>query len=99
MYLQVSLLMMVVVAGMVSVLQTYWLLNRGYYRWQWRAFMTGFFVAYYVQAVQMGWYLYANQTPAHAPLVIFTLSALCISGLIGLIAGMSSYLASFLFVQ
>ncbi len=52
-----ALILTIIATGIISVLHTYLLIKRGYYNWQWRSYITGFYVFYYViEVMQMYYY-------------------------------------------
>ena len=107
-FVLVSLVLMALTSGLISILQTYWLIKRGYYEWQWRSFLTGFYVFYYVFEILQTYYYTVIRTKSvnesmrnlfDSDNIIFLVFSLFIAVMVGLMCASFSYICSFLFLQ
>ena len=107
MFLLTSLVLMALTSGLISILQTYWLIKRGYYEWQWRSFLTGFYVFYYVFEILQTYYYTVIRTKSvnesmrnlfDSDNIIFLVFSLFTAVMVGLMCASFSYISSFLFL-
>lgn len=101
-FMLVAITLMTLACCLVSVLQTFVLLKRGYHSWHWRAYLTGFYVAYYVMDMLQLYYFFVISP--HSRLMdtgsmIFIIITVFVGVMMGLIGGSASYLASFFFLK
>ena len=97
-----AILLMSIASGLVSVIQTYLMVSTGYYKWQWRSFMTGFAVSQWVGVAMLLYY--CNVLTFHLKLaftagtIIYLVFTAFVSVVIGLVSGGVSYLSSLMFL-
>lgn len=97
-----ALILTIIATAIISVLHTYLLIKRGYHDWQWRSYITGFYVFYYViEVMQMYYYkvLSADSMRFNSGNFIFIVFSVFTGTMIGLIGGSASYLSSFYFLK
>lgn len=101
-FMLIAITLMTIACCLVSVLQTFVLIKRGYYLWHWRAYLTGFYVAYYVMDM-LQLYFYFVISPSTKLMdtgsMIFITITVFVGIMMGLIGGSASYLASFFFLK
>jgi transmembrane 9 superfamily member 2/4 len=98
-YLMLSLLMLVVVAGQVSVVQTYVFLKHEDYGWWWPSFLIGFLVSVFVMLVSYDFYFFLDKDASMGSFIVFSMTAAVMSLWVGLIGGFASFMGSYLMVN
>jgi transmembrane 9 superfamily protein 3 len=97
--LALSLLALVVVVSMATICAIYFRLDEQNYRWHWPAFWGPFGVTYYLIVYSLYFYVTYCTYDGALQLIMFVLSSVFLSSLVGIICGFVGFASASYFLR